>query len=143
MCVFLLQNKYKYCPPVCFSPQTTDHIPCTRDQRMYDTLISMKYIISKTTAAASSSPLLSRRTKSATGPHHRHFPTVRVVSSLVASLSLSPAEFLLMNSNRKKKYSSTEFRIEIRKKVRVVLRSTSYILRTAVQIRKISSSSTV
>ena len=110
---------------------------------MYDTLISMKYIISKTTAAASSSPLLSRRTKSATGPHHRHFPTVRVVSSLVASLSLSPAEFLLMNSNRKKKYSSTEFRIEIRKKVRVVLRSTSYILRTAVQIRKISSSSTV
>ena len=67
----------------------------------YDTLISTKYILSKTTAAASSSPLLSRRTKSASGPDHPHFATVRVVSSSVASLSLSPAEFLLMNSNRK------------------------------------------
>ena len=60
----------------------------------------MKYILSKTTAAASSSPLLSGRTKSASGPDHPHFATVRVISSSVASLSLS-AEFLLMNSNRK------------------------------------------
>ena len=66
----------------------------------YDTLISTKYILSKTTAAASSSPLLSGRTKSASGPIHPHFATVRVISSSVASLSLS-AEFLLMNSNRK------------------------------------------
>ena len=64
-------------------------------------LWSTRYILSKTTAAASSSPLLSRRTKSASGPDHPHFATVRVVSSSVASLSLSPAEFLLMNSNRK------------------------------------------
>ena len=66
----------------------------------YDTLISTKYILSKTTAAASSSPLLSGRTKSASGPDHPHFATVRVISSSVASLSLS-AESLLLNSNRK------------------------------------------
>ena len=131
-CVFLLQNKYCTAgPPVCFSPQTTDHIPCTRDQRMHGTLISMKYILSKTTAAASSSPLLSRRTKSASGPDHPHFATVRVVSSSVASLSRSPAEFLLMNLNRKNSSSSTAVQSsesKSEKKYQEVLRSTSYRL---------------
>ena len=88
---------------------------------MYDAQISMKYILSKTTAAASSSPLLSRRTKSASGPDHPHFATVRVVSSTVASLSLSSAEFLLMNSNRK---NSTAVQSSESKSDKKVLRST-------------------
>jgi len=72
-------------------------------------LWSTRYILSKTTAAASSSPLLSRRTKSASGPDHPHFATVRVVSSSVASLSRSPAEFLLINSVFAKKVVRPKF----------------------------------
>ena len=105
---------------------------------MYDAQISMKYILSKTTAAASSSPLLSRRTKSASGPDLPHFPTVRVVSSSVASLSLSPtAEFLLMDSNRKNSTAVQSPESKSEKKVLRSTPSTSYILRTAVQIRKV------
>ena len=99
----------------------------------------MKYILSKTTAAASSSPLLSRRTKSASGPDHPHFATVRVVSSSVASLSLSPADFLLMKSNRK---TVQQYRVQNRNQKKNTSKYYQYFVYTSYSSTNQKSSTT-